>query len=62
MDLCTTVNGKLTQFYNLDVWNAATLLPGVVVSITPQPPPAMPLNGLVLTAMPPGCQMQIVTA
>jgi hypothetical protein len=61
MCLCTTVGNKLAQFYNLDVWNAATMIPGVTVPITPQPPPAVPLAGLVLTAMPPGCQMEIVT-
>jgi hypothetical protein len=37
------------------------MLPGVVVPIVPQPPPAIPLANLVLTAMPPGCQMEIVT-
>jgi hypothetical protein len=61
MCLATTVAGKLTQFYNLDVWNASTMIPGVVVPITPQPPAAVPLKDLVLTAMPPGCSMEIVT-
>jgi hypothetical protein len=36
------------------------MLPGVVVPISPQPPPATPLADLVLTSMPPGCQMEIV--
>jgi hypothetical protein len=61
MCLATTVGGKLRQFYNLDVWDVSTMLRGAVVPITPQPPPAAPLADLVLTAMPPGCQIEIVT-
>jgi hypothetical protein len=61
MCLCTTIGGRLTQWYNLDVWGNGGMPKGVVVPITPQPPPAVPLNDLVLTSMPPGCQFQIVT-
>jgi hypothetical protein len=60
MCLATTIGGKLTQFYNLDVWSSS-MVPGVVVPITPQPPAATPLADLVLTAMPDGCQIEIVT-
>jgi hypothetical protein len=58
--LCTTVLGKLTQFYLYDAWSNS-MPRGIVVPITPQPPPATPLADLVLTACPPGFQMQIVT-
>jgi hypothetical protein len=61
MCLCTHVGGKLTQFYNLPIWDVSTMIPGVVVPIVPQPPPATPLTDLVLTAMPPGCQVEITT-
>jgi hypothetical protein len=59
--LATTVAGRLTQFYNLDVWNLWSWVKGVAVPITPQPPPAAKLADLVLTSCPTGCQIQIVT-
>jgi hypothetical protein len=58
--LCTTVGGRLTQFYLYDAWSN-TMPKGIVVPITPQPPPAKQLADLVLTACPPGFSMQIVT-
>jgi hypothetical protein len=59
--LCTTVAGKLMQWYNLDVWNLSSWIKGVVVPIVSQPPPATPLADLVCTSCPPGCQIEIVT-
>jgi hypothetical protein len=60
--LCTTVQGRRTQFYNLDVWNQSSWVKGVVVPIVPQPPAATALADLVCTSCPPGCQIEIVTA
>jgi hypothetical protein len=58
--LCTTVGGKLTQWYNYDCWSNS-MPTGIMVPITPQPPPAVKLADLVCTSCPPGFQMQIVT-
>jgi hypothetical protein len=58
--LCTTRGGKLTQWYNYDAWSNS-MPTGVVVPITPQPPPAVPLADLVCTSCPPGFSMQITT-
>jgi hypothetical protein len=60
--LATTVNGKLRQFFNLDIWDCATMIRNVVVPITPQPPSATPLADLICTSCPPGCVMELVTA
>jgi hypothetical protein len=60
MCLATTVGGKLVQFYNFDCW-ANSQIPGVVVPITPQPPPATPLADLYCTSCPDGFVMEIVT-
>jgi hypothetical protein len=61
MCLCTTVAGKLRQFYNYDVQSNPGFMKGIVVPITPQPPPAVPLADLVLMSMPPRRQFQIMT-
>ena len=61
MCLCTTVAGKLRQFYNYDVQSNPGFMKRIVVPITPQPPPAVPLADLVLMSMPPRCQFQIMT-
>jgi hypothetical protein len=58
--LATTVSGKLRQWYNYDAWSNS-MPTGIVVPITPQPPPATPLADLVCTACPPGFSMQITT-
>jgi hypothetical protein len=58
--LCTTIGGKLTQWYNFDAWTNSIPLE-TLVPITPQPPPAVPLADLICTACPPGFQMEIVT-
>jgi hypothetical protein len=59
--LCTTVGGKLYQWYNYPVWTNPGFPKNIVVPITPQPPPAVPLADLICTACPPGCSMEIVT-
>jgi hypothetical protein len=61
MCLATTVAGRLTQFYNLQVWDLASWIKNTDVVITPQPPTAIKLADLVLTSMPAGCQIQITT-
>jgi hypothetical protein len=59
--LCTTIGNKLTQWYNLDVWNLSSWVKGTDVPITPQPPVATPLADLVCTSCPPACQVEITT-
>ena len=61
MCLCTTVAGKLRQWYNYDVWSNAAIGKKVATPITPQPPSATALADLVLVNMPPGCQLEIIT-
>jgi hypothetical protein len=41
------------QWYNYDCWSNS-MPTGIVVPITPQPPPAVPLADLVCTSCPPG--------
>jgi hypothetical protein len=54
-------DSTLKQWYNYDVWSNPGFMKGIIVPITPQPPPAVPLHSLVCTSCPPGCQFQIVT-